>query len=1207
MVFWAVFLCQLYTLRGDDDKKNEIIHMETLYKNVHEIGSLYDAQKQEFKSTGNLWDVSTVQKLRKEKKLYHQQMESSNIEIYTSNDVWNRIAVLNVDASMALSVLGGNLEIDGTGKFLTDIKTDTKSAVVSLKYRSTRYVESIPFETDIQKVIGKCQKAVENGNTHVLTAKLVGTAAIFKFTQTYTDDNNVRDIEGNLHVQVKNVSDKFNLTADADLKFTDEQLKNIKNISLEFYSNSVDIGIAKDYESAIRGLIKVQNEAKESTSPLRYQLTPLEHICSGSVKVAQEMRKSIALEAVNIYKNLESDSKIIDNLLDTDVAKKFETIKDTLNTFKEKLDKYKGSDDGFAGKVRYMMQAIRSGTATETQFSNLLTDHLTQPFVHERVRTFLELREREISSLRLIMKAVNKVEFVKLYDTLSEAKQASDCNKDYSYALFINVLAEDHDKLVDQFVDGNANDEAGAWYRDLKKVGFVANTVKNFLDFAKRSQTKKHCFRVTIKERNKTSDNLKDLIKTKYVFQNFQGKHHESNEDKMWTVPLTPQTPICKTVEENDMPTWPKIKVHLEQAGYEYNEITKPNTLWVVFNDVESKSKGWTFLKTPQETSYVFAQYPGKYSRGTVWYLKPNTVYKVFSTIQAVGIQEDSESSIHREAQLILESGYSPNSETITYITPPSTKVQSFRVEKATYESISLKWEEPKKKSMADKWYLITLQDSENNEEPPTIVKVNWAKSETTVINLTPSTVYKISIQTETKVSRSSPVYVTQATAPKYIPVPEIQDLTRDSVTILVRKSLINLATGVNAIKLHAVYKKMQQYEEHDNIKSENANGPDDHPETLTLQNLDADRDYRIEKVQLWTKDSRTGIIMKSDAVGLPMTISFSGSKLEVQLKSFIVTVVSDAKKLQGFNGNYSINVTDLVERVQNIKEKNEKKTKTLKSKAESLLENQESILTGVLQSYCKEHNTREQEGTLVADKSLSSYDCLDDCKGNCESVSWIEGGWELYKRDVECASVDVNISPKYSVSECAKACLEKQPQFNMFIYGRDNSDRKNKCFCEKSKDTCKDTEPKQNLYDLYKIITPDCKGRPNRRGNVKVVQDKLYFTLNKPCYESMSRYLSRWEGCLKEKRKAVTNNVGYQIAVTVDTVEDCFIKCLNTDNCKFINFKRTESKCIYTTHTEAVTPTYDEDEEFDSVELSCMTSDDPVKDDDAHEDVCPV
>uniref|UniRef100_A0A674AY69 Uncharacterized protein n=1 Tax=Salmo trutta TaxID=8032 RepID=A0A674AY69_SALTR len=125
---------------------------------------------------------------------YSVSQSVSQSVIITSDSTADKYSVLNVNGSLKASCMAGLVKLEGSAKYLKDVKESQNQARVTLCYTTTKKNTQLSMNHLGQGIA-----------THVVTGILYGANAFFVFDREVSSGEDRQDIEGNLKVMFNSI------------------------------------------------------------------------------------------------------------------------------------------------------------------------------------------------------------------------------------------------------------------------------------------------------------------------------------------------------------------------------------------------------------------------------------------------------------------------------------------------------------------------------------------------------------------------------------------------------------------------------------------------------------------------------------------------------------------------------------------------------------------------------------------------------------------------------------------------------------------------------------------------------------------------------------------------------------------------------------------------------------------------------------------
>ncbi|KAM9840700.1 stonustoxin subunit beta-like [Aulostomus maculatus] len=355
------------------------------------IGMLYDARKSLLVPGFTLWDETTLTQ-----HTTVSPQRNSQFSITASDTIESKSSMLDIDASLKASFLGGLIELEGSAKYLNDQKRYKNQSRVTFKYKATTHFKQLSM-TSLGTLDTHQTEVIEKGlATHVVTGILYGANAFFVFDSEKLEESDVQKIEGSMQALIKKIP-SFDVEGKVDIKLTDEEKALTKKFSCKFYGDLLLESNPATFEEAVKTFVdlpKLLGGSGENAAPVHVWLMPLKTLDSKAAELMSDLSVGIVRKAQDaIEDGREMEMRCNDALADS-VADHFPEIRKTVGTF-QKLCNYYTSflQQTMAKKI----PAIREGKEDESSLAKLFEDRETSPFSHEKLSLWMDNKEREIT------------------------------------------------------------------------------------------------------------------------------------------------------------------------------------------------------------------------------------------------------------------------------------------------------------------------------------------------------------------------------------------------------------------------------------------------------------------------------------------------------------------------------------------------------------------------------------------------------------------------------------------------------------------------------------------------------------------------------------------------------------------------------------------------------------------------------------------
>ncbi|XP_078135814.1 neoverrucotoxin subunit alpha-like [Sander vitreus] len=456
------------------------------------LGMLYDARRDELIPGLTLWDDKTLQG-----KITESSQRTSDFQISASDSTESKFHLLDVEASLKASFLGGLIEVGGSAKYLNDKKTFHNQSRVTCQYKTTTnfkqlMIEQLTMQTQQMNVIKK------SSATHVVTGILYGANAFFVFDSEKLEASSVQDIQGSMQAVIKKIP-SFNIEGQVKLKLTDEEKALTQKFSCKFYGDSILDSNPATFEDAVKAYIqlpKLLGEKGEKAVPVKVWLMPLKNFNSEAAELKKEISHGIVGKAQYSLEKLREMGMRCNDSLEDKVVEQFPVIREEMITFQTLCGYYSSKLQQALAKK---LPSIREGKEDESSLNQLFEDRDKSPFSQEKLSKWLDRKEREINVIR---SCVDNMEGTKIVPNQSELdRQVLALGVDNALC-FVFTSVEKGDTDLDVMADylgiqklGSTNEDP--WYYSAEVVTKMREKAQTFHHFA-NAQKKNSRFRFLI-------------------------------------------------------------------------------------------------------------------------------------------------------------------------------------------------------------------------------------------------------------------------------------------------------------------------------------------------------------------------------------------------------------------------------------------------------------------------------------------------------------------------------------------------------------------------------------------------------------------------------------------------------------------------------------------------------------------------------------
>ena len=211
------------------------------------LGALYDVR------TGHLSPLKLWKQATLEKNKHVTPQPFTDFKYQAVNSFDQKTDFMDIEGNVKMSFISGLVEVEGSAKFLTEKKSLTNSASVSMVMKRRSKVESVTQE--LFSNVEFEDYLTHPGFTHVVTRIVFGADAYFQFSQSLSDEESQKDIEGALAAKIAGI---FSVEANVDI--TEDEKNKFEAISVDFNGDFDNIVPSKNFFEAAAVATKISTE-----------------------------------------------------------------------------------------------------------------------------------------------------------------------------------------------------------------------------------------------------------------------------------------------------------------------------------------------------------------------------------------------------------------------------------------------------------------------------------------------------------------------------------------------------------------------------------------------------------------------------------------------------------------------------------------------------------------------------------------------------------------------------------------------------------------------------------------------------------------------------------------------------------------------------------------------------------------------------------
>ena len=178
---------------------------------VAKLGELYDARSDRFLR------LSLMKAVVNESAITSTQNRETKLKYTLLNTFEEKFQNLDVSAEMKLSILGGLIELKGSGRFFKDTKRSAKSAKASLVQTFSTAFDQISISSTSVKQSIDLDVLAQIDATHVVVGIQWGGHVFVSVEDVNADNQDQQKIQGSLGAKMRLIAGTFSGNAKVDL------------------------------------------------------------------------------------------------------------------------------------------------------------------------------------------------------------------------------------------------------------------------------------------------------------------------------------------------------------------------------------------------------------------------------------------------------------------------------------------------------------------------------------------------------------------------------------------------------------------------------------------------------------------------------------------------------------------------------------------------------------------------------------------------------------------------------------------------------------------------------------------------------------------------------------------------------------------------------------------------------------------------------
>ncbi|XP_042287598.1 neoverrucotoxin subunit beta-like [Thunnus maccoyii] len=452
-----------------------------------------------------LWDHKTITD-----KTVESSQTSSDFKMTTSDTLEEKSSLLDVEASMKASFLGGLIEVGGSAKYLNNKKKSQNQNRLTLQYKATttfKHLSMSPIEAKNMQVV---DDVLKGSATHVVTGILYGANAFFVFDSDRSESDNKQDIQGKIEAMIKKIP-SVSVGGQASLKLSDTEKSLANNLSCQFYGDFILESNPTTFEEAVKTyqqLPKLLREGEGKSVPMKVWLMPLKDLDSKAAELKREICIGLIRKAENALEDVREMEMRCNHSLEDNVVGKFSQVSEKMSSFKQRCNDYASE---LQKTMNEKFPSIRAGEADESSVEKLFDDRDKSPFSQDRLNEWMSDKEREINVIKSCVGIMENIPIVANKSELDAKAPASGVEHALCFTFtslgraepYLDELSNylhSHDRKSTKIVTQTSQDQ---WYSSDEVITEMRKKAETFNSLFKALKSSRVSFLIAAVENEK--------------------------------------------------------------------------------------------------------------------------------------------------------------------------------------------------------------------------------------------------------------------------------------------------------------------------------------------------------------------------------------------------------------------------------------------------------------------------------------------------------------------------------------------------------------------------------------------------------------------------------------------------------------------------------------------------------------------------------
>ncbi|CAG8512122.1 11302_t:CDS:1, partial [Acaulospora colombiana] len=338
---------------------------------------------------------------------------------------------LDVESQLKISILSGLLALEGSGKYLRDVKNSSRSVKGTLIYHISSVEESLSINREEIKAYIDTDAFNARGATHVVTGIKWGATMMASFEYKNRNAKNNSVVEGILKANFEKVSSCIDASAGGDTDIKGERHELMNHFSINIFGDVIpdNKNLPRSFAEAKEILTELPLYAKKYNYgkgvPFEFKLYPLSELARKFKyiftigRMITELSEQTILRVEQVFDDFLKSKKMLNDLYDDARSISDHILDETLSEIEKRMQDTKIEETNFRQKLANSLVRVRSGRCNIDEIEQRIINFQKSMLSNESIGAFIRKYNSISKKAELIFTLKEKnVEYIKKDSTI---------------------------------------------------------------------------------------------------------------------------------------------------------------------------------------------------------------------------------------------------------------------------------------------------------------------------------------------------------------------------------------------------------------------------------------------------------------------------------------------------------------------------------------------------------------------------------------------------------------------------------------------------------------------------------------------------------------------------------------------------------------------------------------------------------------------